>query len=165
MLAHYDGNLACPISALTNEAEVDVRPHMDRWFQYIHAGVERMQVDGDPDRIALAIFAALQGGLVVMKASHSIAPLEAALDGALTILRSASENGRSDDVVLPWMARAARDSDACAAREPRGWCEAPRMRRSRRTGILRRALGSSSTFPVKPPASAKRIASAASLSG
>ncbi len=89
VIAHYDGNLACPISALTNEAEVDVRPHMDRWFQYIHAGVERMQVNGDPDRIALAIFAALQGGLVVMKASHSIAPLEAALDGALTILRSA----------------------------------------------------------------------------
>jgi AcrR family transcriptional regulator len=90
VLAHYRTNLVCPISALTNDAEVDVRAHMDRWFQYIQAGVGRMGVHGNPDRTALAIFAALQGGLVLMKSTHSLEPLEAALDGALTILRAAA---------------------------------------------------------------------------
>src|SRR4051812_35142327 len=45
------------------------------------------------------------------------------------------------DVVQPWMPRAARDSDAWALpREHRGWRDAPRMCRSRRIGILQRAL-------------------------
>jgi hypothetical protein len=36
----------------------------------------------------VAVFAALQGGLLLMQARDSIAPLEAALDGALAALRS-----------------------------------------------------------------------------
>lgn len=82
VVAHYRTHLACPISAMSAEAGVDVRPHMDRWFAYLRAGV-------DDERTALAVFAALQGGLALMKAAHSIEPLEAALDGALTVLRAA----------------------------------------------------------------------------
>jgi AcrR family transcriptional regulator len=82
VVAHYRDHLACPISAMSAEAGVDVQPHMDRWFAYLRAGV-------DDERTALAVFAALQGGLALMKAAHSIEPLEAALDGALTVLRAA----------------------------------------------------------------------------
>src|SRR3954465_1797163 len=45
------------------------------------------------------------------------------------------------DVVQPWMPRAPRDKRGVPlAREHRGWTEAPRMCRSRRIGILGRAL-------------------------
>ena len=88
VVRHYRDHLACPISAMSAEAGVDVRPHMDRWFTYLRAGV-------DDERTALAIFAALQGGLALMKAAHSIEPLEAALDGALVILRAGPPSRRS----------------------------------------------------------------------
>ena len=112
VIAHYDGNLACPISALTNEAEVDVRPHMDRWFQYIHAGVERMQRRRRPRP-----------------------------DRARDLRRTSGRARRDEGLALD---RAARSGARRRADDPQG---------------------SSSTFPVKPPASAKRSASAASLSG
>jgi AcrR family transcriptional regulator len=90
VLAHYGAqrHLACPISALTMESGVDASAHMRRWQGYIEAGVARMGIDDD--RTALAIFAALQGGLLLMRAEQSLKPLEAALDGALVILRAAA---------------------------------------------------------------------------
>ena len=92
VLDHYREHLACPISALTAEAAIDTTAHMDRWFAYLEAGVARMGIDDD--HTALAIFAALQGGLLLMKARHSLEPLEAALDGALTILTAAAPPSR-----------------------------------------------------------------------
>ena len=53
------------------------------------AGVRRMRAAGDvdraadPDRIATAILAAVQGGLVLSQPERSAWPLEAALDSAL----------------------------------------------------------------------------------
>lgn len=89
-LGPYGGqpHLACPVSALAMEAGVDASAHLERWQAYIAAGVERMGV-GDDGRTALAIFAALQGGLLLMRAEQSLTPPEAALDGALVILRAA----------------------------------------------------------------------------
>ncbi len=42
----------------------------------------------DPETLALGVFAALHGGLLLMHTMHSTAPLEAALDGALAGLRA-----------------------------------------------------------------------------
>ncbi len=90
VLAHYGAqrHLACPIGALTMESGVDASAHMRRWQAYIEAGVARMGIHDD--RTALAIFAALQGGLLLMRAEQSLKPLEAALDGALVMLREAA---------------------------------------------------------------------------
>ena len=69
---------------------------MDRWRGYLRAGVERMRAagilrpDADPERLALSIFAALQGGLLLTQTMHSLEPLDAALDGALATLRAAA---------------------------------------------------------------------------
>jgi hypothetical protein len=60
---------------------------MERWLGHIEAGVRRMGLD---DRVALQVFAALQGGLLLMRAQESLEPLEAALDGVLTILHGSS---------------------------------------------------------------------------
>ena len=104
VVAHYGSqpHWGCPVSALAGElANSDPRlaaavtAHLDRWLDYLRAGLRRMREAGrlpgaaDPDALALATFASLQGGLLLTRAMKSIRPLEAALDGALTTLRAA----------------------------------------------------------------------------
>jgi AcrR family transcriptional regulator len=105
VVAHYGSqpHWGCPIGALASELVAhdpeyapDVAAYMDRWRGYLEAGVVRMRAagllssDADPEGIALAIFAALHGGLLLSQTMHSIRPLQAALDGALTALRAAA---------------------------------------------------------------------------
>jgi hypothetical protein len=74
----------------------DVAVHMERWRAYLEAGLTRMRAAGliraeaDPQTLALSTFAALHGGLLLTQMMQSVAPLEAALDGALAALRSAA---------------------------------------------------------------------------
>jgi hypothetical protein len=42
--------------------------------------------------LALGIFAAVQGGLLLRQTMQSLAPLSAALDGALSLLRAQAAN-------------------------------------------------------------------------
>jgi hypothetical protein len=69
---------------------------MNRWRGYLEAGVARMRASGllqseaDPRSLALSIFAALQGGLLLTQTLQSLEPLDAALTGALTVLRAAA---------------------------------------------------------------------------
>jgi AcrR family transcriptional regulator len=90
----------CSISALVNEvapSDPELAAYVGRyaedWHARLVAGVRRMREaervrdDADPERLGTAIFAALQGGLLIMQARDSIEPLAAALDGALDMLR------------------------------------------------------------------------------
>lgn len=90
----------CSISALVNdvaptdpELAAQVAGYADRWHAQLAAGLHRMRDSGllrpesDPDQLALAVFASLQGGLLVMQSKDDINPLVAALDGALVMLR------------------------------------------------------------------------------
>lgn len=103
VLAHYGSqpHWGCPIGALASELAgrdparaADVAAHMDRWLAHLRAGVERMRAagvlraDANAEQLAVAIFAALQGGLLLTQTMHSLEPLRAALDGALAALRS-----------------------------------------------------------------------------
>jgi AcrR family transcriptional regulator len=105
LLAHYRSQpqRGCPIGSLVNEVigqdpalASDVAEHMERWLGHLVAGVERMREaglirpDAEPRRLALAVFAAVQGGLLLAQAAGSGEPLEAALDGALNALRAAA---------------------------------------------------------------------------
>ena len=82
----------CPIGALAGElAEVDPEARADiaagfaRWEDAIGAGIRAMHerrelpAEVDPDRLALALLAAHQGGLVLTQVRRDPAPLEAAL--------------------------------------------------------------------------------------
>ena len=51
----------------------------------------RLRADASPETLALATFASLQGGLLLAQSMQSAKPLEAALDAALTALRSAAK--------------------------------------------------------------------------
>jgi hypothetical protein len=67
---------------------------MNEWRGHLEAGVERLRVageisaDADPRALSTAVFASLQGGLLLTASAESIEPLEAALDGALAMLRA-----------------------------------------------------------------------------
>jgi AcrR family transcriptional regulator len=106
VLSHYgsQAHWGCPISALAREVvgndperAEELAAYMDRWRGYLQAGIERMRSAGvlrpdiDPGKLAMSIFAALQGGLLLTQSMQSLEPLDAALDGALTALRAAAD--------------------------------------------------------------------------
>jgi AcrR family transcriptional regulator len=105
LLAHYGSqrHWGCPIGALTAELirdeparAAEVTAYMNRWREYIEAGLRRMHAagllrdDANPHTLALSTFAALHGGLLLTQMMQSIEPLQAALDGALAALRAAA---------------------------------------------------------------------------
>ncbi|MDX6598058.1 MAG: TetR/AcrR family transcriptional regulator, transcriptional repressor for nem operon [Gaiellales bacterium] len=105
VIAHYSSqpHWGCPIGALASELvasdpdrAADVAAHLDDWRGYLEAGLRRMRAAGllrahtDPETAALALFAALQGGLLLTQTMQSVSPLEAALDLAFTALRASA---------------------------------------------------------------------------
>jgi TetR/AcrR family transcriptional regulator, transcriptional repressor for nem operon len=86
----------CPIGTLAGElaetdpaARADLAAGFSRWEGAIAQGIEAMHARGDlpaevdPDRLALALLAAHQGGLVLTQVRREPAPLEAALDAMI----------------------------------------------------------------------------------
>lgn len=86
----------CPLGSLAAElvesdpaARVDLDAAFRRWTGGIAEGLHRMHrrgellPDADPDRLALAILAAVQGGLVLSQVARTTEPLEVALDTAI----------------------------------------------------------------------------------
>jgi AcrR family transcriptional regulator len=107
ILAHYGSQVhwGCPIGALASELAgsdparaAEVAASMGEWCGCLEAGLIRMRDagllrgDADPETLALATFAALQGGLLLTQTMQSLRPLEAALDGALAALRAAASS-------------------------------------------------------------------------
>jgi AcrR family transcriptional regulator len=101
VVRHYGSqpHWGCPIGSLVNEVLAEdprlgqaVAAHLEEWRGHLEAGLARMRASGllpadaSPRTLSTAIFAALQGGLLLTQTSHSTEPLEAALDTALTAL-------------------------------------------------------------------------------
>ena len=93
----------CPIGSLASElSERDpdnryaLATAFDRWESGIRGGLERMRdrgelsADADPAALALALLAALQGGLLLTQVRRSTTPLETALDEMLARIQSQS---------------------------------------------------------------------------
>lgn len=101
------GRWACPIGSLATQAAA-VSPEFERliaggmaqWRAQLADGLRRMQAAGevdeaaDADRLAAAVLAALQGGLVLSQAERASWPLEAALDHAMAGLHIARRSPR-----------------------------------------------------------------------
>jgi TetR/AcrR family transcriptional repressor of nem operon len=92
-------NGGCPIGSLGGElAETDpearaqVSKGFKRWETTIQRGLREMHArgrlmpDADPDTLALALLAALQGGLLLTQIQRDTKPLEAALDAMLELI-------------------------------------------------------------------------------
>lgn len=93
----------CPIGSLgsqVSETEPDAREAVaagfKRWEGTIRAGLRKMHQLGklapeaDPDQLALATLAALQGGLLLAQIERDTKPLEAALDAMIALIASYS---------------------------------------------------------------------------
>jgi TetR/AcrR family transcriptional regulator, transcriptional repressor for nem operon len=96
----------CPIGSLGSElAETDptaraqVSAGFKRWESSIQRGLREMHAQGrltpdtDPDALALALLAALQGGLLLTQIERDTTPLEAALDAMLELVARRSSSG------------------------------------------------------------------------
>jgi TetR/AcrR family transcriptional repressor of nem operon len=102
VVAIQDGGMSshgCPLGALSSEladlsetARVLLTNGFARWEEALREGLERLSERGelragsDPDRLALALLAALQGGLLLSQARRDTAALEAGLDAILDSL-------------------------------------------------------------------------------
>ncbi len=95
----HDCSGGCPIGSLGGqlaETDPDARAHVaegfKRWEAEIQSGLREMQARGelapdtDPDTLALALLAALQGGLLLTQVKRDTKPLEAALDAMIELL-------------------------------------------------------------------------------
>ena len=91
----------CPIGSMANElAEIDplARAQLARsfsqWENVIHDGLTVIAARGelpdgtDIDQVALAMLAAIQGGLLLSQVGRTTAPLEAAVDTMIDYLRT-----------------------------------------------------------------------------
>lgn len=88
------GTLAAELAEDDPDARADLAAGFDRWEEPIRAGLQAMRdggalrADSDPDRLALAVLAAVQGGLVLTQARRDPTPLAVALDTVLAHIRS-----------------------------------------------------------------------------
>ncbi len=91
----------CPLGTLSSElaensedARTDIANGFARLENGIRSGLRAMhqrgdlRADADPDRLALAMLSALQGGLVLTQVRRESAPLEAALDTTIDYVES-----------------------------------------------------------------------------
>ena len=93
----------CPIGSMASElaetnepARTALTVEFERWEEPIRTGLRAMHQRGDlrpeadPDQLALATLAAIQGGLLLTQMRRETAPLEAALDSVLTLIQALS---------------------------------------------------------------------------
>ncbi len=90
----------CPLGSLVGELAEHPRQRAAladgfwRWRDYFHAGFERMRANGqlapsvEPEELATAVLAALQGGLLLAQTARSSMPLVHALDMAVAFVAS-----------------------------------------------------------------------------
>ncbi|CAI6087273.1 hypothetical protein COHCIP112018_05424 [Cohnella sp. JJ-181] len=93
------GSLASELSELEPEARTGLAAGYMRWEQSIRAGLRAMRDRGaltpaaDPERLALGMLAALQGGLLLTQVRRDTGPLRAALDMAMGHIHSFAASG------------------------------------------------------------------------
>jgi TetR/AcrR family transcriptional regulator, transcriptional repressor for nem operon len=99
----------CPLGSLAGElfeahpeCREDLVDGFDQWEGAIQAGLQTMHKRGDlrrsadPDRLATALLAAIQGGLVLSQIHRAVDPLEAALDTTLEHIASLTTRRRTE---------------------------------------------------------------------
>ncbi len=99
--ARTRGAGGCPLGSLVGEladtddgARQELASGFRQWNAHIEQGLDAMRTAGvlrgdtDPQALSLVLLAALQGGLLLSQAEHTLGPLEIALDGAIDYIAS-----------------------------------------------------------------------------
>jgi len=88
------GTLAGELTSESGSGRSDIGEAFDSWLLLLQDAVVRLQrsgrlrPDADPERLAMATLASLQGGLLLSRALQDESPLSVALDAAVDHLRS-----------------------------------------------------------------------------
>lgn len=88
------GSIAAEIADDDPEARADLVAGFEQWEAPLRSGLATMRDrgvlrdDADPDRLALALLAALQGGLLLTQTRRTTLPLETALDAMIELIGS-----------------------------------------------------------------------------
>jgi TetR/AcrR family transcriptional repressor of nem operon len=88
------GSLSSEIAEVVPEFRIDLNRAFTRWEEGIRSGLRAMHArgtlreDADPDRLATALLAAVQGGLLLTQIRRNTKPLEAAVDAMLDYIES-----------------------------------------------------------------------------
>jgi len=88
------GTLAGELTSKSGSGRSDIGEAFDSWLLLLQDAVVRLQrsgrlrPDADPERLAMATLASLQGGLLLSRALQDESPLSVALDAAVDHLRS-----------------------------------------------------------------------------
>ncbi|WP_297542913.1 TetR/AcrR family transcriptional regulator [Amycolatopsis sp.] len=92
------GSLSSELSRSAPEARTDLLAGFNRWEEDLRSGLLAMRERGklpdrvDPERFALALLAAVQGGLVLTQARRDTVALEASLDTLIDCLRDHTDH-------------------------------------------------------------------------
>jgi TetR/AcrR family transcriptional regulator, transcriptional repressor for nem operon len=97
----YECQGGCPLGTLSSElaetapaARGDLAAAFERWEDGIRSGLRAMhdrgelRSDADPDRLATALLAAVQGGLLLTQVRRNTSPLERSVDAMLDYIES-----------------------------------------------------------------------------
>jgi TetR/AcrR family transcriptional repressor of nem operon len=93
------GSLASEVLKSDLDLKGDVAAGFQRWRAIFRDGLASMRAQGelrddaDPDRLANVLLAAFQGGMLLAQAENRVAPLSAALDGAIAYVSSFAVRG------------------------------------------------------------------------
>jgi TetR/AcrR family transcriptional regulator, transcriptional repressor for nem operon len=88
------GSLSSEIAEIVPEYRIDLNRAFTRWEDGIRSGLRalhqrgELRADADPDRLATALLAAVQGGLLLTQIRRNTKPLEAAMDTMLDHIES-----------------------------------------------------------------------------
>jgi TetR/AcrR family transcriptional repressor of nem operon len=91
------GSLGSELAETDPEARAQVADGFKRWEAAIRSGFREMHAhrrlppETDPDTLALALLAALQGGLLLTQIQRDTTPLQAALDAMLELVARLSD--------------------------------------------------------------------------
>ncbi|WP_372672474.1 TetR/AcrR family transcriptional regulator [Amycolatopsis kentuckyensis] len=88
------GSLASELSDQNERARSALAGHFETWRGLIADGLRRMRdsgklrSDADPERLAIGLMGALQGGYLLAQTDHDVTPMRIALDMAIDHIRS-----------------------------------------------------------------------------
>jgi TetR/AcrR family transcriptional repressor of nem operon len=88
------GSMANELSDSNDEARLVLDDTLRRWERLLVDGFERMRTSGvlrddvDPQKLAVGMMAALQGGYLLAQAAHDAAPMDTALTMAIDSVRA-----------------------------------------------------------------------------
>jgi len=95
------GSLSGEIAEIVPEYRFDLDRAFARWEDAIRSGLRTMHArgvlrrDADPDRLATALLAAVQGGLLLTQIRRTTKPLEAVLDAMLDHIESLTAKSKT----------------------------------------------------------------------